>query len=82
MDKTSMKVFCENRLKNIMIKDKTDSPQKVDRILKAEILYVLRNYFELKEYDLDMDISINSDGYYHVKIDAECRNIKNVSYIS
>lgn len=82
MDKTSMQVYCENRLKNIMIKDKANNPQKISNVLSSEILYVLKNYLEINDYDLDIDVSIADSGCYHIKIEADCRNIKNVSYIS
>ncbi len=81
MDKTSMQAYCETRLRNMVIKDKNNNPQKINGILKAEILYVLRNYMELKEYDLDIDIRINEKGYYHLVIEADCKSIKSVSYI-
>jgi len=81
MDNTSMSTYCETRLRNMVIKDKKDNPQKINGVLKAELLYVLRNYLDLKEYDLDIDISINNKGYYHIVIEADCKNIKNISYI-
>ena len=76
-----MQSYCENRLKNMLIKDKQDNPQKVTGVLKSEILYVLKNYMEIKDYDLDVDINIGADGYYHLIIQADCKNIKTVSYI-
>ena len=51
MDNTSMSTYCETRLRNMVIKDKKDNPQKINGVLKAELLYVLRNYLDLKEYD-------------------------------
>ena len=42
-----MQSYCENRLKNMLIKDKQDNPQKVTGVLKSEILYVLKNYMEI-----------------------------------
>ncbi len=81
MDSTSMQKYCETRLRNMMIKDKGENARKIDGVLRAEILYVLKNYLELEEYDMDIDISINQKGFYDLTIKAECRNIKSVSYI-
>ncbi len=80
-DPTSMQVYCETRLKNMVIRDKENNNYRIGNILKAEILYVLRSYFDLHEYDMDIDISITENGMYHVSIGADCRNIKAVSYI-
>ncbi|MBQ4558052.1 MAG: cell division topological specificity factor MinE [Clostridia bacterium] len=82
MDNSSMQNYCENRLKKMLIKDKQDSPQKVTGVLKSEILYVLKNYMEVKDYDIDVDITISDNGYYKLIIQADCRNLKTVSYIS
>ena len=81
MDNTSISKYCETRLRNLMIKDKGDTTSRINNVLRAEIMYVLKNYFELQDYDMDIDILINSRGYYEVLIKAECRNIKRVSYI-
>ncbi len=82
MDNTSMQAYGEGRLRNMLIRDRQDNPQKINRILKSEILYVLKNYFDLKDYDLDIDVSLGNNGYYHLSIQADCHNIKSVSYIS
>ena len=64
-----------------MIRDKKDKPNKVEKILKAEISYVIRNYFDLLDSNIDIDISVRNNGMYHISIGADCRNIKSVSYI-
>ena len=76
-----MQAYCETRLKKMLVKDKKDNPHKITNILKSEILYVLKNYFELQNYDIDIDIRIKDNGMYHLVIEAECRNIKCVTYI-
>ena len=81
MQQTSMQKYCETRLRNMMIRDKGENTRKIDGVLKAEILYVLKSYMELSDYDLDVDIVVNNRGFYDLTIKAECRNIKSVSYI-
>ena len=33
----------ENRLKNIIVADKKENPEKIERLLKSEIMNVLKN---------------------------------------
>ena len=67
---------CEERLKDIIILDKQETPKKINRLLKSELLFLLKNYFEICAEDLSLDISITDSGKYYLKVEAESRNIK------
>lgn len=69
-------VSCENRLKSMIVLDKQDTPQKINKILKAELLFVLKNYFEICAEDLTLDIVVNSSGVYELSVLAKSRRIK------
>ena len=67
---------CENRLKSIIVLDKQEVPKKLDKLIKAELLYLLRNYFDICAEDLDLNISVNDFGKYVVEVRGECRSMK------
>jgi len=67
---------CENRLKSMIVLDKQEAPQKINRLLKAELLFLLRNYFDIVAEDLLLDIKVNEFGRYILDIHGECRSIK------
>lgn len=66
----------ENRLKNIIVADKKENPMKIEKILKSEIINVIKNYFEISAEDVDLNILINKDGMYDIQINFVSRAIK------
>lgn len=60
----------ENRLKNIIVADKKENPEKIERLLKSEIINVLKNYFDITSEDVSLSILINDDGKYDLQINA------------
>ena len=68
--------ICENRLKNIILADKQENPARIERVVRAELMQVLRNYFVVNADDIDFNISITNDGYYDICLIAKSRNIK------
>lgn len=60
----------ENRLKNIIVADKKENPEKIERLLKSEIMNVLKNYFDITSEDMSLSILINDDGKYDLQINA------------
>lgn len=69
---------CEERLKDMIVIDKQNIPQKINKLLKSEILYLFRNYFDVTAEDIDVNIDIDEYGKYHIDIRALARNIKSV----
>lgn len=63
-------VNLENRLKNIIVADKKENPEKIERLLKSEIMNVLKNYFDITSEDVSLSILINDDGKYDLQINA------------
>ena len=60
----------ENRLKNIIVADKKENPEKIERLLKSEIMNVLKNYFDITSEDVSLSILINDDGKDDLQINA------------
>ena len=69
-------IVCENRLKNMLVSDKRENPERIKRVLKSELLNVLKNYFEIACEDLILDIIIREDGKYDIQMNVISRAIK------
>lgn len=67
---------CEDRLKSLMIMDKSETPHKINKVLKSEILYLLNNYFNISSDDLFLDLNVNTDGEYVLEVVAKSRFLK------
>lgn len=68
--------ICENRLKNVIVSDKRENPMRIERVLKAELLGVVSNYFDVNGDDIDLSIIIRDDGWYDLQLNVISRNIK------
>lgn len=69
-------VGLENRLKNMIALDKKEEPEKIIKVLKAEVVNLLKNYFEITSEDVETSILVNSDGKYDLQINAISNKIK------
>lgn len=61
-------VSYEDRLKNMVIVDKKENPQRIERLLKSELLYVLKNYFDISYEDLDVSLGVTEEGDYSLNV--------------
>jgi len=68
-------VSCEERLKSMIISDKQENPEKISRLIKSELLYLLKNYFDISSDDMFVNISIGENGRYLLDINAQARDI-------
>ncbi len=66
----------ENRLKNMIVSDKKENPMRIAKVLKSEIVNVLKNYFEITCEDVNLDILIDENGKYDIQINVLSRAIK------
>lgn len=69
---------CEERLKEMIVIDKQDSPQKMNKLIKSEIIFLLKNYFDLTADDVALNIDVDEYGRYIISMSASARNIRNV----
>ena len=75
-------VKCENRLRNVMLMDKQEVPLRIVRVVKAELLYVLKNYFDVASENMSVDISLNATGQYVLSMVMESDSIKVVNTLN
>ena len=66
----------ENRLRSLIISDKRENHNRIERVLKAELVNVIRNYFDVCMDDIDLSILIRDDGCYDMQLNAVSRSIK------
>lgn len=69
---------CEERLKDMMLIDNSNTPSKMERVIKAEVYYVLKNYLEIVGDSLDIDIELMDNGLYKLKMECVSKSIKGV----
>lgn len=73
-----MKEVCENRLKNIAVHDRLESSLKIKKLLKSEMVYILKNYFDVTGESVDVDISVNEYGKYNITMTASANILRMV----
>lgn len=56
-----------SRLKNLISIDRAENPYKIEKLLKSEIVNVLRNYFEINIEDVNLSIIITKEGNYDIQ---------------
>ena len=69
-------MHCEDRLRTMMVLDKKEGIYELNKILKAELLYLLKNYFETTAEDLDVDVVPDKLGGYEMNVRVRARAIK------
>lgn len=67
---------CEDRLKNIVVVDKKENPQRIERLLKSELLYVLKNYFDVTYEGLEVSVCVDNNGEYNLNVFLKSKSIK------
>lgn len=65
-----------DRLKEMIIIDKKENPQRIERLIKSELLYVLKNYFEVTYDGLDVDLYVDDNGKYNLEVRLKSGIIK------
>lgn len=66
----------QDRLKSMIIIDKKENPQRIERLIKSELLYVLKNYFDVTYENLEVDIFVDKDGAYNLNLNLKSNTIK------
>ena len=69
---------CENRLREMLIADKRENPSKIERLLKSELYYLLRNYFEFNSEDFTIEIAVNEFGKFEFNISGVAASLKKI----
>lgn len=59
-----------NRLKDVIKKDKEDSPRFVKDVIKSDFFYLINNFFEVEFQDVDVKIDIDDNNKYSINVSA------------
>ena len=70
-----------NRLRGMLTNDKKENPVKMESIIKSEILYVLKNYMDIKSDNSEFSILVNNDGEYEITFYTKVNRLKVLNYI-
>lgn len=65
-----------DRLKKVLISDKHFNPEKIKEVIKSDILYILKNYTDVKSEDMNFDINVSEDGGYKISVEASAKRLK------
>lgn len=71
----------DDRIKQMLINDKKENPNKVVGLLKSEIFYVLKNYMDIRIEDIYFDIGIDNNGKYQITLNAEVARLFVANYL-
>jgi len=75
-------VVFDNRIKQMLINDKKENPNKLIGILKSEIFYILKNYMDIGSDDIVLDIGIDNNGKYLLSINVESVRLYMANYLT
>lgn len=64
-----------NRINNLIKADKKENPEKLARLIKSEIVYLLKNYMEINMDDVKLDFGIDNDGRYLLNVICSAKRL-------
>ena len=71
----------QNRLREMLAKDVGECVFGLDKLIKSEMINVLKNYFKVSNDDVDIAIFANDEGKYVLTIRAELKGVKQLKKI-
>lgn len=71
----------EARLKQILVADKDENPIRIINVLKSDILNVLKNYMEISNSDLELNITCDEFGFFVFNSYCRARRLKSLGAI-
>ncbi len=60
----------------MLVIDKKENPQRIERVIKAEIFHILKNFFDMRNEDLDLSLEVDSLGRYVLNMTCVSNTIK------
>lgn len=58
------------RLKDVIKKDKEESPSFVKDVIKSDFFYLINNFFEVDFCNIDINIEVNEKNMYNISLQA------------
>ena len=77
----SLQLICENRLKNVLQRDKNENPLHILSVLKSDMLLLLSNYMDIKADSLDIDICVLENGTYKLLIEGYSKRLRVAKHV-
>ena len=68
------------RLKSILLKDKMQVPNLIEMALKADVLKVLKEYFEIEKNFYDLVIDVTEKGEFEIRFACLGKKLINNNY--
>ena len=71
----------EARIKQMLINDRKENPNKIISLLKSEVFYIFKDYMDIKMEDINLDIGIDNNGKYVINLNVETGRIFLANYL-
>ena len=71
----------ENRLRQILVIDKTNNPDKIKGVIFSEIVSILTNYMDVNKNNVEFDIAVNDKGGFTLKLIADVKHLHLANHI-
>ena len=60
----------------MLVIDKKENPQRIERVIRAEIFHILKNFFDIAYEDMDISLEVDADGRYVLNMSCISNTIK------
>lgn len=74
-------VHYEMRLNEMIVKDIKESAFGLDKLVKSEMMSILKNYFIVSSDDVNIEINATSSGKYNLTMNAKISGVKKLKKI-
>ena len=71
-------VTCEERMKQMIVVDKINDSKKIVRVVHAELVFLLKNFFDICSDDVEVNLDVDKNGKYLLSVNVVSRVIKGV----
>ena len=71
----------QKRLNDIIASDNSDNVSGLEKLVKSEIVNVLKNYFIVSNDDIEIDIKSEIGGKYKISVNGDIRGVKQLKKI-
>lgn len=69
--------LAQDRLKNVLLKDRMDAPENLIAVLKSDIYEALSNFFEVNPASVNVNINTDTVGVYNLSVTAKAFRVYN-----
>lgn len=66
----------KKRLNSVIIKDKETNPKYLCSVIKSDFYYLISSYFEVEFDDINVEIEVNENNQYTIKLNCLGERVK------